>query len=386
MSMTVDKDMFNGFHHVTFWVGNAKQAAAYYCSHIGFEPYAYKGLETGERNIVCHVVRKNGIIFEFQSSLIPNEPTMTKFLGKHGDSVKDVAFLVEDCESFMKHCASINDVSIVNPLSTVKDEQGTVKKGRIRTFGDVTHTLLERNNYHGLFLPGYEKPRHSASIYETLPPCEFISIDHLVGNLLQGNMLPVAKWYEHNLNFHRCWSIDDEILSEDHSTALTTLTDARNSLCMLVAEPTEGGGKRRKKSPVQEFNEYNDGAGVQHIALSTENIIDTVNNMRQRGCEFMSIPDAYYNKLKDRLSTSPVNVKEDIELLKKHKILVDFDEKGYLLQIFTKPMQDRPTFFLEVIQRHNYKGFGAGNIKALFEAFEMDQKQRGNLVNSTTND
>lgn len=386
----IDKDFFNGFHHITFWVGNAKQAAAYYCSHIGFEPYAYKGLETGERNIVCHVVRKNGVIFEFQSSLIPNDPTMTQFLGRHGDSVKDIAFAVDDCESFMKHCEERPDVVVVNPLQMLKDEKGggVVKTGTIKTYGDVTHTLIEKEKtYMGLFLPGYQEPRNqNATIYKSLPQCEFISIDHCVGNQLEGNMLPAAKWYERNLNLHRFWSIDDEILSETHSAALTAMTNTRSSLYMLVVEPTNGGGgggkRKKKKSQIQEFNEYNDGPGVQHIALLTNNIIDTVCNMRYRGCEFISIPDTYYSNLKERLSKSPIEVKEDIDQLQKHSILVDFDDKGYLLQIFTKPMQDRPTFFIEVIQRYNYKGFGAGNIKALFEAVEMDQKLRGNLEKS----
>jgi len=374
---THEKGSFNGYDHVKFWVGNAKQAAAYYCSHIGFEPYAYKGLETGERNIVCHVVRRNGVIFEFQSPLNPGNKEYARHQEKHGDAVKDLAFTVEDCASLIEYCKMQDDSMVVKDAWTESDDDGTVTMAVIKTYGDTTHTLVERTNYNGLFLPGYKKPLHVPAIYKNLPPTDFAHIDHCVGNQPDGDMLSVAKWYENNLLFHRFWSIDDDLMHTEYSALRSTVvTNFHETVYMPINEPAEG----KRKSQIQEYCDYNDGPGVQHIALRSHDIISTIKNMRARGCEFLTIPDTYYEKLKENLAKSPVVVTQDLAILQKYKILVDFDDKGYLLQIFTKPMQDRPTFFLEVIQRHNHTGFGAGNFKTLFESIEIDQAARGNLT------
>uniref|UniRef100_H2YHN3 4-hydroxyphenylpyruvate dioxygenase n=1 Tax=Ciona savignyi TaxID=51511 RepID=H2YHN3_CIOSA len=372
-----EKGEFKCFDHVTFWVGNAKQAASHYCTHMGFEPYAYMGLETGERNIVSHVVRQNTVIFVFKSALNPGNTEFGKHIEKHGDAVKDVAFTVEDCEALIQATKSRSEVSVVKEMWTETDEHGSVNFAVVQTYGDTTHTLVERMGYKGLFLPGYKPPLFVPAIYKTLPIPGINFIDHIVGNQPDNEMDSASQWYEKNLLFHRFWSIDDDLMHTEYSALRSTVvTNHQETIKMPINEPAPG----KRKSQIQEYCDYNDGPGVQHIALNTNDIIKAIENLRERGMEFLTIPDAYYIKLKDNLSRSRTKVTEDMDVLQKHRILVDFDENGYLLQIFTKPMQDRPTFFLEVIQRHNHHGFGAGNFKTLFEAIEIDQKARGNLV------
>uniref|UniRef100_H2YR56 4-hydroxyphenylpyruvate dioxygenase n=1 Tax=Ciona savignyi TaxID=51511 RepID=H2YR56_CIOSA len=373
---------FKCFDHVTLWVGNAKQAASHYCTHMGFEPYAYMGLETGERNIVSHVVRFvfayfGPSFFVFKSALIPGNTEFGKHIEKHGDAVKDVAFTVEDCKALVQATKSRSVVSVVKEMWTETDEHGSVNFAVVQTYGDTTHTLVERMGYKGLFLPGYKPPLFVPAIYKTLPIPGINFIDHIVGNQPDNELDSVSQWYEKNLLFHRFWSIDDDLMHTEYSALrYTIVTNHQETIMMPLNEPAPG----KRKSQIQEYCDYNDGAGVQHIALNTNDIIKAIEHLRERGMEFLMIPDAYYIKLKDNLSRSRTKVTEDMDILQKHGVLVDFDENGYLLQIFTKPMQDRPTFFLEVIQSHNYHGFGAGNFKTLFEAIEIDQKARGNLV------
>uniref|UniRef100_A0A8C6NU51 4-hydroxyphenylpyruvate dioxygenase n=1 Tax=Nothobranchius furzeri TaxID=105023 RepID=A0A8C6NU51_NOTFU len=330
---------FLRFHHVTFWVGNAKQAASFYCDKMGFEPLAYKGLETGSREVVSHAIRQDKIIFVFQSPLNPGNKEMGEHLIKHGDGVKDIAFQVEDCDFLVK----------------------------------VEFILI-------CFLLGFHGkiPIHCFFPFSLCsPPAGLNFIDHIVGNQPDDQMVPISDWYQKCLLFHRFWSIDDKQIHTQYSALRSiVVTNYEETIKMPINEPAQG----KKKSQIQEYVDYNGGAGVQHIALNTSNIIQSVTKLRERGMEFLSAPDTYYDTLREKLKSAKITVKEDLDHLQALKILVDFDDKGYLLQIFTKPVQDRPTLFLEVIQRNNHFGFGAGNFKSLFEAIENDQDARGNLT------
>lgn len=370
-----DGGKFLHFDHVTFWVGNAKQAASYYCTKLGFEPLAYKGLETGSREIVAHVVKQNRIFFVFVSALNPGNEEMGDHLVKHGDGVKDIAFTVEDLDAIIKR-AKERGAKIVRDIWEESDECGTVRFAMVQTFGDTTHTLVERSRYNGLFLPGYKKPLLGDNLLSKLPQINLQFVDHCVSNQPNDQMVPTTQWYENNLLFHRFWSVDDSQIHTQYSSLRSiVVTNWEETIKMPINEPAPG----KKKSQITEYVEYYGGPGIQHIALNTSDIIEAIKNLKVRGAEFLRVPDTYYSRLREQLKESKVKVKEDLNELQKLKILVDFDDNGYLLQIFTKPMQDRPTLFLEVIQRHNHSGFGAGNFKALFEAIELDQAERGNL-------
>ncbi|XP_029019624.1 4-hydroxyphenylpyruvate dioxygenase [Betta splendens] len=376
-----EQGRFLCFDHTTFWVGNAKQAASYYCNKLGFEPLAYQGLETGSREVVSHVVKQDKIIYVFSSALNPGNKEMGEHLVKHGDGVKDVAFTVEDCDSLVQKARERGAVIIKEP-HTVQDESGKVRLAVLQTYGDTTHTLVERTGYRGLFLPGFRPPLFEDPLLRKLPSGNLNFIDHIVGNQPDNEMVPVVEWYRRNLLFHRFWSVDDKQLQTEFS-ALRSIVVANyeETVKMPINEPAMG----KRKSQIQEYVEYYGGPGVQHIAMNTSDIITAVRNLKERGMEFMSVTDTYYDQLREKLKQSKVKVTEDLETLQELKILVDYDDSGYLLQIFTKPVQDRPTLFLEVIQRHNHQGFGAGNFKSLFEAIEADQNARGNLTVLTPN-
>lgn len=367
---------FLSFAHVTFWVGNAKQAASYYCTRMGFEPFAYKGLETGSREIAAHVVKQNKIIFVFQSILNPDEPKeFGAHLVKHGDGVKDVAFEVEDLPAIFKRAVGRGALVVKEPWEE-SDENGTVKFAQVQTYGDTTHTLIDKSMYKGLFLPGYQPTKFKDPLSDMLPAIGLNFIDHIVGNQPEEEMVPVSDWYEKNLMFHRFWSIDDSQLHTEYSALRSTVvTNYEETIKMPINEPAPG----KRKSQIQEFVDFYGGAGVQHIAMQSDDIISTVSKLRERGMMFLDIPDTYYKNLRERLKKSKCKVKENLDTIQKLKILIDYDENGYLLQVFTKIMQDRPTLFLEVIQRNNHQGFGAGNFKSLFEAIEIDQAARGNM-------
>uniref|UniRef100_A0AAZ3SLB3 4-hydroxyphenylpyruvate dioxygenase n=2 Tax=Oncorhynchus TaxID=8016 RepID=A0AAZ3SLB3_ONCTS len=375
-----EKGKFVKFHHVTFWVGNAKQAAVFYCDKMGFEPVAYKGLETGSREVVSHVIKQDKILFVFESALNPGNEEMGEHLMKHGDGVKDIAFQVEDLEFLIKVTKERGAVVVKEPWIE-QDSYGKVKCAVVQTYGDTTHTLIEYlSPYKGLFLPGYNAPVVKDCLLPKLPPGLLNFIDHIVGNQPDDAMVPVSDWYQNCLLFHRFWSIDDKQIHTQYSALRSiVVTNYEETIKMPINEPAPGV----KKSQIQEYCDYNGGPGVQHIALNTSDIIQAIVNLRARGMDFLAAPDAYYESLRENLKTSKIKVKEDLKRLQELKILVDFDDKGYLLQIFTKPVQDRPTLFLEVIQRHNHFGFGAGNFKSLFEAIEKDQDARGNLTLST---
>uniref|UniRef100_A0A9J8AZM4 4-hydroxyphenylpyruvate dioxygenase n=1 Tax=Cyprinus carpio carpio TaxID=630221 RepID=A0A9J8AZM4_CYPCA len=377
-----EQGRFVCFDHITFWVGNAKQAASYYCNKLGFEPLAYRGLETGSRDVVSHVVKQGKIIYVFTSALNPGNNEMGDHLVKHGDGVKDVAFTVENCD-FLVEKARERGAIIIKEPHVVEDKFGRVKLAVLQTYGDTTHTFVERTGYNGLFLPGFHAPLFCDPFLEKLPSGKLDFIDHVVGNQPDNEMVPIVEWYQRNLLFHRFWSVDDKQLQTEYS-ALRSIVVANyeETVKMPINEPAMG----KRKSQIQEYVEYYGSAGVQHIAMNTSDIITAIRNLKERGMEFMTVPDTYYQQLREKLKSSKQNVKIVLHcFIQELKILVDYDDNGYLLQIFTKPVQDRPTVFLEVIQRHNHQGFGAGNFKSLFQAIEADQNARGNLIILTPN-
>lgn len=390
---------FHGYDHVTWYVGNAKQAASYYTTRLGFYTIAYKGLETGSRYIASHVVANGKIRFVLTSpiksytSLDGDEPITSEdrsllkeiyqHLEKHGDAVKDVSFEVDNVEGVYQQAVSQGAVSVQAPRIT-SDSDGSVTTAIIRTYGDTTHTLISRSSYHGTFLPGY-LPLPASKVdplQALLPTIPLEAIDHCVGNQDWGAMEAACTYYERCLSFHRFWSVDDSQISTEFS-ALNSIVMAspNNVVKMPINEPAPG----KKKSQIEEYVDFYGGAGVQHIALRTKDIITSVTNLRARGVEFISVPPTYYATMRERLF-SPTNkskrswkLQEDFDTIQKLNILIDFDEGGYLLQLFTKPLMDRPTVFLEIIQRNEFEGFGAGNFKSLFEAIEREQAERGNL-------
>ncbi|XP_050350993.1 4-hydroxyphenylpyruvate dioxygenase-like [Nymphalis io] len=365
---------FLSFDHITFWVSNAKQAASYFITRFGFEPLAYKGLETGSRKFASHAVRMNKIIFIFQAQYEPEETGFVKEIEHHGDFVKDVAFQVENLDYILEYAKKQGAV-VVRDLWEEKDEFGVVRMATLKTYGDNTHTLVDRSQYKGLFLPGYQ-PSAKDPIQKYLPKVEINFIDHVVGNQPDNGMEEAASWYERCLQFHRFWSVDDKQVCTEYSALRSVvMANWEETVKCPINEPAAG----KRKSQIQEYVEYHGGAGVQHIAINTEDIITAIEHLRERGVEFLSIPSVYYKIIREKLKDSKVQVAESIDTLERLNILIDYDDDGYLLQIFTKNTQDRPTLFLEVIQRRNHNGFGAGNFKTLFESIELEQEKRGNL-------
>lgn len=323
-----------------------------------------------------HVVKQNKIMFVFASALNPNNEVMGRHLVTHGDGAKDIAFNVEDLDAIVKR-AKERGAKVVREIWEEEDEGGRVRFATVQTYGDTTHTFVERGDYKGLFLPGYKPPLTPVDrILAKLPAPHLDFIDHIVGNQPNLEMESTVDWYEKHLMFHRFWSVDDTQIHTEYSALRSiVVTNWEETIKMPINEPAPG----RRKSQIQEYVDYYGGAGVQHIALNTQDIISSIQKLRERGLEFLSVPDTYYDQLREKLKSSKVKIAEDMNVLQELKILVDYDDDGYLLQIFTKNMQDRPTLFLEVIQRRNHNGFGAGNFKALFEAIELDQAARGNL-------
>ncbi|RFU32645.1 hypothetical protein B7463_g3696, partial [Scytalidium lignicola] len=390
-----DAPNFHGYDHITWYVGNAKQAASYYTTRLGFKNIAYKGLETGSRYIASHVVASGDIRFILTSpiksySAIKDDAKISaeerellrdiaEHLDKHGDAVKDVAFEVDDVESVYRRAVEQDAVSVQAPR-TISDEHGSITTAIIRTYGDTTHTLISRNSYNGIFLPGF-KPIAAHKIdplQSALPHVPLEAIDHCVGNQDWGAMQAVCEYYERCLSFHRFWSVDDtQICTEFSALKSIVMASPNNIVKMPINEPAQG----KRKSQIEEYVDFYGGAGVQHIALRTNDIISAVTNLRARGVEFISVPETYYITMRERLKSGKRSWKlnEDFDTIQKLDILIDFDEGGYLLQLFTKPLMDRPTVFIEIIQRNDFDGFGAGNFKSLFEAIERDQAERGNL-------
>jgi len=374
---------FVAFDYIKFWVGNAKQAASFYCTRFGFQPFCYRGLETGNRDVASHAIKQNDIIFVFESAYNPTG-AVTQEMGAHqtlhGDGVKDVAFQVEDCIKLYHKTIELGGGSVREPWEE-SDENGTVIFASVKTYGDTIHTYVERKTYTGPFLPGFKLVTAVDPILKDLPEPGLRFVDHIVGNQPDQEMVPVVENYENNLMFHRFWSVDDSQIHTEYSALRSiVVTNYEETIKMPINEPAPG----KRKSQIQEYVDYYGSGGVQHIALNTNDIIGAVKALRARGMTFLSIPKSYYAALRERLAHSKVKIEESMDEIESLHILIDYDENGYLLQLFSRPCQDRPTVFLEIIQRRNHTGFGAGNFKALFESIEAEQHQRGNLVQEST--
>eukprot|EP01083_Nonionella_stella_P089119 248637_1 len=372
---------FHGFHHCEFFCGNAKQASDWMCLRFGFKPVAYKGLETGSRELCSHVVQQGKVFFCFTSPLNPQASIESKFIELHGDGVRDVAMRVDDARKIWEKAVSKGARSVSAPKE-YSDKHGSVIMASLQTYGDTIHTLIEYKDYNGPFLPGFTAVPHDIDpLANELGEVGLEFIDHCVGNQPDGKMIEVANWYSNCLDFHQFWSVDDTQVHTEYSALRSiVMCDYDRVVKMPINEPASGG--KRGKSQIQEYVDYHGGAGVQHIALRTKDIIKSVSLLRRRGVKFLDIPPEYYDDLEIRLANSRVKVKEDLNVIRDLNILVDFDDEGYLLQIFTGNVEDRPTLFYEIIQREHHEGFGAGNFKALFVSLEHAQNRRGNLLPS----
>jgi 4-hydroxyphenylpyruvate dioxygenase len=356
----------NGTDHIEFYVGNAKQAAHFYMSAFGFELVAYAGPETGVRDRASYVLQQNKIRFVLTTSL-QNDSEISEHVKKHGDGVKVLALWVDDAtKSF--HETTIRGAEPAKAPQVLKDEFGEVVVSSIKTYGETIHTFVERKNYKGAFLPGY-KPRKS-----TMPKnaIGLKYVDHCVGNVELGKMNTWVDFYEKVMGFSLLLTFDDKDISTEYSALMSKVVSNGNGYIKFpINEPAQG----KKKSQIEEYLDFYNGPGVQHVAIATDDIVYTVSELRRRGIEFLHVPEVYYEDVLQRVG----KIDESLEDLKKQNILIDRDEEGYLLQIFTKPLQDRPTLFFEIIERHGAKSFGKGNFKALFESIEREQALRGNL-------
>ena len=355
-----------GTDHLEFYVGNAKQAAMYYQYAFGFELVAYAGPETGVRDRASYVLKQDKIRLVLTSSLNADSD-IAKHVAKHGDGVKILALWVDDAEKAYQETVKRGAKSAFEP-QTLKDEHGEVKMASIHTYGETLHTFVERKNYNGPFMPGFVAKKSEAKV-------ESIGlkyVDHCVGNVGWGQMDEWVEFYEKIMGFNLLITFDDKDISTDYTALMSKVVSNGNGFIKFpINEPAEG----KKKSQIEEYLDFYNGSGVQHIAVATDDIVHTVGEMRRRGVDFLYVPDNYYDDLLDRVG----EIDEDLQPLKDLNILVDRDDEGYLLQIFTKPVQDRPTVFYEIIQRKGAKSFGKGNFKALFEAIEREQELRGTL-------
>ncbi len=360
-----------GTDYIEFYVGNAKQAAYYYKTAFGFQSYAYKGLETGNRELTSYVLKQDKIRIVLTTPL-NSKSNINQHIVKHGDGVKVIALWVDDATTSWEETTKRGAKSYMKP-TIEKDEFGQVVRSGIYTYGDTVHVFVERKNYKGVFLPGFKKWKSDYN-----PDSVGLKyIDHMVGNVGWNEMNKWVKFYEDVMGFVNFLSFDDKQITTDYSALMSkVMSNGNGRIKFPINEPAEG----KKKSQIEEYLDFYEGPGAQHIAVATNDIVSTVSTLRSRGVEFLSIPpDEYYNAVPLRLEQHNHKLNEDINILKKLGILIDADEEGYLLQIFTKPVEDRPTLFFEIIQRMGAKGFGAGNFKALFEAIEREQAKRGTL-------
>lgn len=364
---TTDFLPLEGTDYVEFYVGNAKQAAHYYMSAFGFQALAYSGPETGHKNRASYAVRQHKLTFVLTTPLRPGND-IADHLTKHGDGVKALSLRVPDAAQAWKETTSRGARSYMEPV-VLKDDDGELIMSGIHTYGDTVHLFIERRNYHGAFMPGYRawsnphyKPADTGLQY----------VDHCVGNVGWNQMNPWVKFYEDVMGFRNILTFDDEDISTEYSALMSKVMSSGNGFVKFpINEPAEG----KKKSQVEEYLEFYNGEGVQHVALATNDIVKTVRELMSRGVEFLQVPTTYYDDLLDRVG----KIDEDLAPLRELGILVDRDNEGYLLQLFSKPVEDRPTLFFEIIQRKGAKSFGKGNFKALFEAIEREQEARGNL-------
>ncbi len=355
-----------GTDYVELYVGNAKQAAHFYKTAFGFQSLAYAGLETGVRDRVSYVVQQGKIKLVLTTPL-QSETPISDHIKKHGDGVKVIALWVDDARAAYQETTSRGARSFMEPV-VEKDDKGEVVRSGIHTYGDTVHIFVERKNYQGVFLPGFVEWK---SEYNPTPiGLEYI--DHMVGNVDWNQMNVWAKFYNEVMGFANLISFDDKDISTEYSALMSkVMTNGNGRIKFPINEPAKG----KKKSQIEEYIDFYEGAGCQHIAVATKNILHTVGEMRKRGVEFLHVPGSYYDTVMDRVG----QIDEDVKALKELGIMVDRDDEGYLLQIFTKPVEDRPTMFFEIIQRKGAMSFGKGNFKALFESIEDEQRRRGTL-------
>ncbi len=360
-----------GTDYIEFYVGNAKQAAHFYKTAFGFQTHAYAGLETGVRDRTSYVLVQDKIRLVLTTAL-NSESAIGTHVKKHGDGVKVLALWVEDAKKSYEETIKRGAKSFMEP-KVEKDEHGEVVRAGIYTYGETVHMFVERKNYNGAFLPGYKEIKSDYNPSST----GLKYIDHCVGNVGWNQMNVWVKWYEDVMGFVNFLSFDDKQITTEYSALMSkVMANGNGRIKFPINEPAKG----KKKSQIEEYIDFYEGAGVQHMALATDDIIKTVADLRSRGVEFLSAPpQSYYDMAPDRLAEFDHKLQEDIKKLQELGIMIDADDEGYLLQIFTKPLQDRPTLFFEIIQRMGAKGFGAGNFKALFESIEREQELRGNL-------
>jgi 4-hydroxyphenylpyruvate dioxygenase len=356
----------DGWDYVELWVGNAKQAAYFYEHAFGFTRIAYAGPETGVRDRASYVLGQGEIRLVLTSAL-REDHEITKHHARHGDGVRDIALTVPDATEAYRQAVQRGARGIREP-TRLEDEHGAVEIAAIATYGDTIHTFVDRSGYEGAFLPGFV----SVSSNGRARSAGLVTIDHIVGNVELGRMDQWVEFYERVFGMTNILHFGDEQIHTEYSALMSkVMSDGAGKIKFPINEPAEG----KRKSQIEEYIEFYNGAGAQHIALASENIVETVVDLKSRGVVFLETPDTYYEDAPDRVG----EIDEDYAVLREHKILVDRDEDGYLLQIFTKTAQDRPTLFFEVIERHGARGFGDGNFKALFEAIEREQALRGNL-------
>ena len=355
-----------GTDYVEFYVGNAKQAAHFYKTAFGFQSLAYAGPETGVMDKVSYVIRQNKLTFVLTTPLRGDNP-IADHIYKHGDGVKVLALKVDDAKSAYEETTKRGGRSYLEPV-TLKDAGGEVVLSGIHTYGETVHLFVERKNYTGVFMPGFREWRSDYNPTDT----GLLYVDHCVGNVDWNQMNPWVKFYEEVMGFRNILTFDDKDISTEYSALMSKVMSNGNGFVKFpINEPAEG----KKKSQVEEYLDFYNGEGVQHVAIATADIVKTVTQLQSRGIDFLNIPESYYVDVLDRVG----HIDEDLAPLQKLGILIDRDEEGYLLQIFSKPLEDRPTLFFEIIQRKGAKSFGKGNFKALFEALEREQDARGNL-------
>jgi 4-hydroxyphenylpyruvate dioxygenase len=363
---STDTFPINGTDFIEFYVGNAKQASHYYRSAFGFQLLAYRGPETGTRDRASYLLQQNKVRLVLTTPLSPDHP-IAAHIQRHGDGVRDIALWVDDAREAFQVAVERGARAAQEP-TVLRDDQGEVVVAGIHTYGDTIHSLVERRNYRGLFLPGFQPV---ASRFNP-SPIGLLHVDHCVGNVDLGAMNTWVKFYQDVMGFRNLISFDDKDISTEYSSLMSKVVASGNDRIKFpINEPAQG----RKKSQIDEYLEFYRGPGVQHLAIATNDIVQTVTALRDRGVEFLRVPTTYYDTVLDRVG----KIDEDLEPLKELGILVDRDDEGYLLQIFTKPVEDRPTLFYEIIQRKGARSFGKGNFKALFEAIEREQELRGNL-------
>lgn len=356
--------------HVEFYVGSARQAAQFYRAVYGFTVMAYQGLETGVRDRISYLLTQGNIKFVVTGALDPDS-AIAEHVKQHGDGVKDICFRVRDVDAIYAELMKRGAKGVLAP-TTYEDSFGSVRKATIGVYGDTTHSFVSRTDYVGPFLPGYHALETASYASSTLNTPNLAAIDHLVANVGWGEMDDWVNFYKEVMGFSQMISFDDKDISTDFSALMSKVMQNKTGRIKLpINEPAKG----RKQSQIEEFLNFYKGPGVQHIALATGNILQTVSELKARGVEFIKVPDSYYKDLEERVG----HIKEPLDEIRRLGLLVDRDDEGYLLQLFTRPLSDRPTFFFEIIQRRHARGFGKGNFKALFEAIEREQALRGNL-------